>query len=43
MGDGWGLDNLPNTKKYNIHYDDVRNICLSKIGYDSGSFSFLVR
>jgi|GWRWMinimDraft_5_1066013.scaffolds.fasta_scaffold43271_1 hypothetical protein len=40
---GYGLDIPPNTKKYDIHYDDVKNICNGKIGYNSGSFCFLYR
>ena len=38
----YGMTTLPNPKKYNVHYDDVKNLCTGKIGMDTGSFSFLI-
>jgi hypothetical protein len=39
----WGMQALPDPQYYNCDYDDVKNLCLGKLGFDSGSFSFLVR
>lgn len=40
----YGMHELPDPKRYCTLYDDIRNLTMnSKIGHDSGSFSFLIR
>lgn len=42
--DLYGMHELPDPKRYCTLYDDIRNLTMnSKIGHDSGSFSFLIR
>ena len=41
--DGWGMIGLPDPKRYNLEFDDLRNLKEnSSIGFDRGSFTFKI-
>ena len=40
----YGMIGLPDPKRFNVEYDDLRNLKMNtSVGMDTGCFSFLIR